>query len=223
MSALGLIQRGAPLVAALKSAGLDPDEEDDFTQIRRRVREVGNDVTHPMMSIERNDFVKGEAFWLFLRRDGRDVASLGATFVDLSNETLESYWRRTSQHQYGRDIDPILAVDPMLGLLRGKMVYVGELYVHESIRGDVRNLARYTRLMQLMIAYRWTFDWMYGFVSDDHTKLNRLYQFSLTVRRAITWAQPEPQGRLNSHTLLASPYRQIMLLFEQGTGQQTGS
>lgn len=222
MFQLELISFGAPIIDALKAAGYEPLVVNDFDQVSELAHETGKTGSTPMMQIDRNDFVKGEAFWLFLRKDGRCVAGLAAKFFDLSNESLESYWRRTSKGQYQRAFDPITTVDPMVGLLRGRMVYVGELIVDEDYRGKTAVLTRFARLMQLLASNEWRFDWMFGFISEEHTVLNRLYGFSMLVRHAITWADPEPIGRLNTHSLVASSERQIRLLFTTDRAHKLG-
>ncbi|MEM9968462.1 MAG: hypothetical protein AAF755_10205 [Pseudomonadota bacterium] len=217
MSILESITFGAPLVDALHNAGVGVKMVDDFDKVQSLEVKLSSKAPHPMLSLARNDFVNDQAFWLFLFREDQPIASLAAKFFDLSNETLESYLRRTSRNQYDRSTDPILEVDPMVGLLRGRMVYVGNLNVVDTEQGNIKVLSRYARLMQLICIAKWRFDWMYGFVSEDHVKLNRLYQFGMTVHDAISWERPSPDGRLDSHALLASSRRQLTSLFRRQT------
>lgn len=211
-----MIKFGAPMVEALEKMGVTPIVTQNFDDISAREMEIGKKSSHPMLLPERNDFVRGSAFWLFLEKEGETIAGLASKFDDLSNESLESYLRRTSRGQYGRVKDPIGDVDPMIGFISGKIVYTGELCVKESERGNTKVLTRLARLMQLLAYAQWDLDWMYGFVSEEHTKLNKLYGFSMVIHEAMTWQSPEPKGRMSEHAILASSRRQLELLFKRG-------
>ncbi len=213
MSGLDLIVHGAPIVAALEAAGVAPEVVTDFDEVQEREARMGKNFAHPMLRIPRNDFVKREAFWLFLVKGNQTIAGMGAKYVDLTGESFESYLRRTSKGQYDRSIDPIVEVDPMLGLISGRLAYVGELKVIDEFQGNIKVLTRYARLMQLLCYCEWEFNYMYGFVTKEHIPLNRLYGFSMSIRDAIQWRDPVPEGRENSHALLASSRRQLDLLF----------
>ncbi len=218
-----MIRYGAPLVSALEEAGMVPVVSQDFEEIEQREAEMGKNFSHPMMDPLRNDFVRGEAFWLFLEKEGRTKAGLAAKLVDLSAESIEAYLRRTSRGQYGREVDPIRSIDPMVSMVSGRCVYVGELLVVPQVHGNIKVLTRMARLMQLLALAEWDFHWMYGFVTDEHIKLNRLYGFSLVVRDALTWNSPTPVGRENTHALVGSMRRQLELLVRQEVGSHTQS
>lgn len=217
MFEIELVEKGGPLLSALKAKGYSVELEEDYDKIAAKVQQVGRLETIPMMDVDRLDFEQGQAFWLFLKKGEERVASVSAKSVDLRNETLGSYTRRTSRGQYKRSFDPIHYMDPMFDVIRGMVVYTGQVQTEKKDRptGNVQpsDLLKFLKVMQLVILARWKFDWMYGFVGESHIPLNRLYGFSCVIRRAIVWREPVPEGRENSHALLASPRRQVELLF----------
>lgn len=216
-----LVKFGGPILAFLADRGFDLEIVDDYSRVPDMIAEVGRLETTPMMDVARLDFELGRAFWVFLKRDGKCVASVSAKVVDLRTESLASYLLRTSAGQYGRQECPINWVDPFFEYIRGIVVYTGQIQTEQK-RLDRRNvqvadLVRFLRFTQLVILSRWDFDWMYGFVAEEHFSMNRFYGFSTTVRQAIEWREPVPPGRKNSHVLLASPRRQVELLFPAKT------
>ena len=152
----------------------------------------------PMMAIDRQDFARSEAFWLLLLKDGKAVAGAGAKYVDLEDEPIETYLQRTSRGQYGRDSDPLLSVSrPVRDYVRGRLIYLGELEFHPDHRGNKDLLEAFVKVLQGLAAVKWrNFDWMYVFIDEDHLRFAHIYDFQITVRDAITWAEPVPAGRL---------------------------
>ncbi|WP_136441607.1 hypothetical protein [Pacificoceanicola onchidii] len=217
MNEIDLIRLGGPLIKALEGKGYVVSIEDDYERAVSKVGEIGRLEFIPMMDPSRLDFEQGEAYWLFLERDGVPVASVSARVIDLRNETLGSYTRRVSVGQYDRRSDAIDYLDQMFDLIRGVVVYTGQVQTVEKVQGrdniSITDLAKFLKVMKLIIVSRWKFDWMYGFVDETDIPLNRLYGFSCVIRRAMIWRKPEPHGRKDSHALLASTRRQIELLF----------
>ncbi len=208
---LNIIRHCGTHVAELKGAGYDVVAPSDYAQIAEMVDITGRRKQTPMMSLNRNDFTRKDAFWLFLVKDGKPVAGTAARYTDLGGESFESYLRRTSREQYRRDTDPIAAIaPPVTDELNGRLIYFGELELHPEHRGKVKLLYRFSRVMMGMAALKWPdFDAMYAFVPKEHVKLADGYGFTWKVPRAITWADPVPKGRLNDHWLVAARRREF--------------
>ena len=198
--------RCAQHLATVHAAGYDVYAPRDYEEIPGLVERTGRQKQSPMLSISRNDFAHGDAFWLFLMRDGEAVGGCAAKFSDLRDEPFDAYLRRTSKAQYGRKSDPIATVaGPIVEDLRGRLIYVGELELHPEHRGKVNLLFAFMRLLHGLAADMWSeFDWIYAFVPKEHVKLCDGYGFSWKLPRAITWVEPVPAGRLNSHWLVAT-------------------
>lgn len=204
---LEIMRRAAPHLSTLEADGFQIFAPKDFTQIQDLVRQTGRGQQTPMMSIARNDFTLGNAFWLFLMVDGKCVGGCAAHMIDLREESFDNYLRRTSKEQYQRDEDPIDTIaEPVGQEIRGRVVYIGELELHPEFRGRLRALTAYTKVMQALIAVKWPdFDWMMAFVPLDHSKLTGLYGFTWQMPYAIHWKKPAPEGRLDSHWLIGLP------------------
>ena len=205
MIELELTKQAGRYLQALQTAGFDLIAPDDYSQIESLVLATGRKAQTPMLSVSRNDFTRGDAFWLFLSLSGGGVVGgCAARFYDLRGEEFEAYLRRTSRWQYDRETDPILSVAPPVAReIGGRLVYLGELEIHPEHRGKAKVLKSYFRMLQALAAMKWDFDWMYAFVPDDHVKLTDAYGFTWKMPRAITWRDPEPQGRRNDHWMVA--------------------
>ncbi|MFY0619043.1 hypothetical protein [Shimia sp.] len=211
------LKKGAPVLSKLTARGYGVELVGDYSRIEEMTSKVGRLATTPMMDVDRLDFEIGEAFWMFLTKENHPVASVSAKLIDLKSETLGTYTRRTTRGQYGRREDPLEYLDPMFDLIRGQVVYTGQIQTAEKKVGQANvgmsELVSFLRVTQLVILNRWMFDWMFGFVDEKHLALNRLYGFSCFARQAMLWQSPAPEGRSDSHALLASSRRQVELLF----------
>ena len=187
----------------LTDHGFDVFSPEDFRSVPKMVAETGRPAQTPMLSIDRNDFVRSDAFWLFLMRDGVAVGGCAARRYDLAGESLESYLRRTSKNQYMREEDPIISVAKPLRRITGRLIYLGELQLHKSVRGNVSVLSSFFHMAQALAALEWEFDWIYAFVPLAHRRLVADYGFNFYIKNAITWHDPPPPGRLNDHVLVA--------------------
>jgi len=203
---LNVLRHSGTHVAELAAAGYDVVAPSNFGEISEMVAATGRNQQTPMMSLNRNDFTRRDAFWLFLVRDGKPIAGTAARYTDLAGESFDSFLRRTSREQYQRETDPIVSVaPPVMERLKGRLIYLGELELHPGHRGKARKLFRFAHVMMGMAALKWPeFEMMYAFVPKQHVKLADGYGFTWKVPRAITWSDPVPLGRLNDHWLVAT-------------------
>lgn len=204
-----IIQSVAPFFEEIERMGYEVQATSDFDKIQRLVAETGRQAQTPMMSLLRNDFTEETAFWLFLYKEGEVVAGIGAKYERLGRERFGAYLRRTSRMQYGCDSDPIDEIaEPVDELIGGDIVYIGELEFRRAHRGNLNLLEAFMRVHQGLCALKWQrIDWIYAFVPEEHQKFSWLYGFMLAIPGAITWHQPAPKGRLDSHVLLATEGR----------------
>lgn len=201
MIELDVTRRAHEYLGALTAQGYDVTVPEDYREIPALVLRTGRPFQNPMHAVSRNDFGKDDAFWLFLTKDGQAVAGCAAVFYDLRHDDFADFLRRTSAQQYQRH-DPIERIaPPVLERLRGRLIYVGEMQVHQDFRGNLPVLRAYARMMLSLCALKWSFDFIYAFVPTQHRRLIELYGFNWWVERAIEWRPPEPAGRLSSHIL----------------------
>jgi len=211
-----ILQSVAPFFEEIEKLGYDVHATSDFDEIERLVQQTGRAGQTPMMSVERLDFTRRDAFWTFLMKDGEAIGGAGVKFVDLGDETFPTYLQRTSRAQYGREDDAIAKfAQPLVDTLAGKLIYIGELEFRRELRGNLRLVMAFGKVLQGLSALKWAnFDWMYAIVPEAHLKFDHLYGFFTTIPDALTWVEPVPEGRLNSHAFLAVEGRHIEHLFK---------
>lgn len=202
---LEIAKRSAPLLRLLQDKGYDILAPRDFASIHALVAQTGRPSQSPMLSLARNDFSQGDAFWLFLMQDGVSVGGCAARYFDLKSESLDAYLRRTSQQQYQCANDPIGRIAAPVGReMGGKMIYMGELQLRDTHRGNFAVVGAFVRLLQAISAIKWPeFDWMYALIPHEHRRIIPHYGYNLQIPQAITWREPVPAGRKNSHILAA--------------------
>ncbi|MDQ7071871.1 MAG: hypothetical protein Q9M48_14265 [Rhodobacterales bacterium] len=200
-----LVVQSAALLERLNGLGFDILAEDDFEVIQAKVTHTGKEWQSPMFSLMRNDFTRGSAFWAFLMKDDVEVGGVAARYYDLRSESLESYLHRTSSAQYGGGDPAIESIaKPVSENIGGRLVYFGELYFTKAARGNIKVLSTFARLSVILAAMSWPdFDWLYAFIPKEQIRFADAYGFTYRLPKAITWKDPEPLGRRNSHVLIA--------------------
>jgi hypothetical protein len=229
MNELELTRAMAPSLDALLRRGYDVEAVEDFERVEQLSPASGRARQSPMLGVSRNDFTQTAAFWVFLMREGRVSGGVGLKVIDLGDETFESYLRRTSRNQYGTGHDPIdRLAPPVRDEFRGRLIYIGELHRPDSERGDAFAVKHFIRIAQALAVMRWSsFDWMYAFVPQEHRKMAmECYQFTWQCPNAITWRDPAPWGRDNTHWIMAFPrahYFNLMSIVARELAEQKPS
>ncbi|UYV37562.1 hypothetical protein N4R57_00055 [Rhodobacteraceae bacterium D3-12] len=202
-----IIVQSAALLRTLNEAGFDCEAEDDFARITRWLAQEEKLSQNPKISLVRNDFVAGSAFWTFLLQGEDRVGRLAARYYDLNGETLGSYLERTSNAQFGGGREVVDYIAPSVSqLIGGRLIFFGDLEVSLRTRTSRKTLSAYARLTMVLSGMTWPdFDWMYGFVTKQHARQAELYGFTYRVPRVVTWKKPIPEGREDTHVLVAIP------------------
>lgn len=204
MTQTQIFKHTAAILSRLAERGIEIYEPSSFSEVPRLLNETGQPSMQPMMSLERNDFAVGEAFWLFLRKEGRCIGGISAKITNLQTEPFSEYLARTSINQYGSSGPAIADFAPQLDLMKGRLIYFGGVHIskgHQGSREVLSDLAHYARLLA---ASYWKFDWMYTIVDYAHRRLAVDYGFDWRIRKALSWHEPIPDGRSNDHMILAS-------------------
>ena len=206
-----ILQSVAPFFEEIEKLGYDVHATSDFDEIDQLVPQTGRARQTPMMSPARLDFTRREAFWAFLMKDGEAIGGAGVKYVDLEGEAFTDYLQRTSRAQYDRDSDPIASfAAPVADLINGRLIYIGELEFRRELRGNLRLLEAFVKVLQGLAALKWPkFDWIYAIIPEEHLKFAHLYSFTVTIPDALTWVEPVPAGRLDSHAILALEGRHV--------------
>ena len=202
-----IIVESAALLKTLNDEGFDCEADDDFDRIMRWLSEGPKPNQHPTISLERNDFTRGSAFWTFLIQDGARLGRLAARYFELKGEGLGDYIRRTSNAQFGDGHEVVDFVAPSISqFIGGRLIFFGDLQIPRDLRVNRKTLSSYARLSMVLAGMTWPdFDWMYAYVTKAHARQAELYGFTYRVPRVITWKKPIPEGRDDTHVLVAIP------------------
>jgi hypothetical protein len=192
----------------MNERGLSFYEPHSFDEVPTLLAEVGKQFEHPMTALKRNDFTLGQAFWLFLRKEGKCIASISAKLTDLNGEAFGSYIRRTTDNQYDVPSGSIRSVAEALDQrLSGRLIYFGGIEFSANERGSRAILADFSQFARLLGASYWEFDWMYTIIAYKHRRLADDYGFHWRIRNALEWRDPAPTGRENSQMFLLTEAR----------------
>ncbi|WP_299734702.1 hypothetical protein [uncultured Roseobacter sp.] len=201
-----IVRSIAPFVKYLEDCGFDILPVDNFDRVLDLVPETGRKSQTPIMDVRRLDFTRSQAFWLFLVKDGVAVAGIACKIIDLTGENFGSYFQRVAKGQYDTVESPVRSVaQPILDEVEGKVIYFGELEIHERSRGDRALLSSFARLAKGLSAMRWPeFDWMCAIIPDNHFALAKDYGFTWVIPNAFTWRDPVPHRMGDTHWLMAN-------------------
>ncbi len=213
-----IIVQSAALLKTLNDEGFDCEADDDFESIARWLARGPKPMQHPTISLTRNDFTKGSAFWTFLLQDGERLGRLAAHYFELKNEALGDYIRRTSNAQFGGGQQVVDFVAPSISqFISGRLIFFGDLQIPRDLRVNRKTLSAYARLTMVLAGMTWPdFNWMYAYVTKQHARQAELYGFTYRVPRVITWKKPVPEGRDDTHVLVAIPAADFWHLLSTG-------
>lgn len=197
----------------LAARGLQIDPTTDFDSGEKRMVAMEKRGFTPMLSSQFHDLSKEDAFWLFLRKDGRDIAGVAARLDRLGSESLSDYWLRSYARLYGLDTDGVshLHAPAAVSNIRGKVAYLGEFYFYPFARGSRHLYSLFTHLLFCYCQLHWRPDWQYAFVrkKDVERGLASLYGYTLQLPGAQTWLTPV-RGRTSNEYLVALPSEDLV-------------
>lgn len=203
MIELDISRRAQEYLSALTARGYDLFVPEDYARIPSLVLQTGLAHPSPVHAISRNDFTKGDAFWLFLTYRDAVVGGVAASHYDLRGDDFEDFLRRTAAQQYGR-ADPIRRIaPPVVDRLRGQLIYTGELHLRADFRGNLSVLEAFFRMLIALAALKWEFDHIYAIVPEEHRRLIEVYGFNWWMERAVEWRGAPPQGWSDTHYICA--------------------
>ncbi|SPF81345.1 hypothetical protein [Pseudoprimorskyibacter insulae] len=194
------------LLERLSQGGYSLRMPADFSEVPALVETTGRERQMPMMDVTRHDFTQGTAFWLFLEKDGEVIGGAAARLEDLGSETYPAFLSRIAVSYYGaiHGQSPVENVArPVVDLLKGRLVYIGELQIKKGHQGDMAAVKTFMKILMSIAASKWrNFDAMYAFVSERHRLLAVEYGFTVQVKNAIRWRNDPPPGWANSHRMV---------------------
>jgi len=174
-------------------------------EVLKLISEVGKPYIHPMSRVKKRELVDGRAFWLFLRKDGRCIACISVRSISLDGVDFGTFFKKLAAEQYAEKANVVRSVSqPVVDLLSGELVYLGGIEFAPDQRGSIKVLGNFTQYARLMAASLWEFDWMYTIIAHRHRRLADDYGFETSIRNAVSWADPIPEGLANDQMILTT-------------------
>lgn len=192
----------------LHASGLEISGMVDFELVNILIEEMEKPYLTPVLAPTNHDFTQENAFWLVAWNNEEPAMIIGARLEPLGNESVETYWKRTSRRHYPcGDGETIETVAPEVNSeLRGRLAYIGDLFVQRKHRGAAVLLENFMLLAHAAIGLKWDPDFTYAFMRNRDVRLgfaNR-YGFTRHFPSARVWVNP-PDGRSNSEWLVSLP------------------
>ena len=193
-------------LTTLEERGITIEASSDFETCEDRMRAIGKKSITPMISYEHNDLSKDNAGWLILQKDGQDIGGVAARHDLFVSETLSSFWTRSYGRLYkGKGHLHVVSDGPRpCDEISGSVIYMGEFFIAENMRGSRHLLSLYTHLLFTYCQLRWQPDWLYAFVRADDARLGYATEYGFTRQYpgAHVWGAL-PKGRAVGEYLVA--------------------
>jgi hypothetical protein len=210
---LDLITVGGECLGALAEHGIEVEMITDFPTAEAIALEMGKPGFTAKLSGAFNDFTEESGFWLFLRQEGRYIASLATRYDNVGRESMRDYFIRTMRRHYPHESGETLieVTEAMPPGFEGRLAYIGELFVRPDARGSRQRLRHLMFLMHTCIASKWSVDWIYAMMRDRDVKAGFASQYGFTTHLpgVARWASPPPEGRGDSEWLVAISAAQL--------------
>lgn len=208
MDTIDYVVASARCLETIETFGLEISGIVDFELIALLLEEIEKPLLTPVLAPKQHDFTQENAFWLVAWDHDVPAMIIGARLEALGTEPIETYWKRTSRRHYpsgGRDT--IVAVAPEVNNeLRGRLGYIGDLFVQKTHRGHSQLLESFMMLAHATVGLKWDPDHTYAFLRNRDVRLgfaNR-YGFTRHFPRARVWVDP-PIGRSNTEWVVSLP------------------
>lgn len=195
----------------LNERGLSLLQTSDFDRVPEILAVLEKPYLTPMLSPGMHDFTEATCFWLFLYQGDTPVAGVSLKLEELGSDTVDTYWRRAARRQYGGGQEVLSDVAaPLVEMLKGRLVYYGDLIVANGQRGAIKMVEYFIRCAVILGGLKWDPDWHYAFLQSRHARAGAAarYGFTRNVPFAQTWIGSAPKTRSNEDVCIALPRRE---------------
>jgi len=207
MSVLNAIKLGGRCTASLERRGLTVSDALNDQEAAQRIEAIRDYPVSLPLSPHHNDFTATESFWLFFEYEGFDVGAVCAKCSNLGRGNIEEYWDHMFNRLFFPDNDGKVGVVDVSRVLpmRGKLIYLGDLFLDEALRGSRDQLLDIMHLLFTTAYCRWSdFDWIYSFLRDKDVGKALFYGFTDILDTPLRWSHPR-EGRSNDEHIAALP------------------
>jgi len=212
MSVLNAIKLGGQCVASLEARGLTVSEALNDQEAAQRIEAIRDYPVSLPLSPRQHDFTDVDSFWLFFQYEGFDVGSVCARCFDLGRADVADYWSHMFNRLFFPAGDGKVDIADMSRILplRGKLIYLGDLFMDEALRGSRDQLLDIMHLLFATAYCKWSdFDWMYSFLRNKDQGKAQFYGFTDILPTPLSWSRSS-DGRSNDEHIAALPAERLI-------------
>lgn len=155
---------------------------------------IGKTLISPTLRSDMNDFTEAQTFWLSMKMDDAPVAVMGMRLDVLGRDSVDAFWERAFARQYlsAAGTQVTLQLPQVVRMVQGKIVYMGDLFFAQKIRGSRPNLMCFVHLAHALCFLKWKHDWTYAFHrrEDVLSGYSDRYGFNNRWPGAQMWINP---------------------------------
>ncbi len=188
----------------LLQKGITVELTTDFTQIQKDAFGLNKPYFTRQLSSQFHEFTTENAFWFRIyhgsKPSDRTLIGLvgGRKDVIAPHEFIPLIERQAKRLFGGGEAVPFASkvYPPVFERMSGTVVYIGDLFVEEQHRGRSKFDKRALLLLLFITAQlKWSFDWLYAFVREEHGERGYLvtYGFTHVYLAALLWSNPPPE------------------------------
>lgn len=173
---------------ALKNIGISVAVGDSAREFAAISKSCDRGYVNALFDPSRVDILRRNLFWSTGSKDGAIVFTVAARFEKLGEISLSEYWKDQFARLFPESNNDGVVVQSALNGINGEIVYTGELWVSETIRGAGLGalVAQYVFVMSYLA---WQPDWIVGIVPD--ISMNSGFSF----REGYAHSEPIIQGQ----------------------------
>jgi len=194
MTELEIVKLAQICLVHLERRGFSVGASSKFEALEAQMPELGKSLISPTMRLSENDFTSANAFWISLTIKDELVGVMGMRLDDLGSDDVDTFWERAFERHYRNSpaVKIRLELPQVVRLVRGRIVYMGDLFFAPKIRGDRPNLMSFVHLAHCLCFLKWRHDWTYAFHrrEDVLSGYSDRYGFNNRWPGAQMWVNP---------------------------------
>ncbi len=218
MKTFDAISAASEALASLATNDIDIQATNNVDDVWDFTREIGKPYLTALLAPERNSFTAANCFWLKLVEQGKCAGCVGARLDDLGDEPIERFWAREFDRHFPDAGRIVSEISPSVHReLKGRVAYIGDLYLSPEFRGRLTILPHVFRLLHATISLEWAPRSSYAFMrtSDVYKGFSARYGFSVHLPNQKRWPGEAPDGRYNDEQLVMLPSQDTPAILQQ--------
>lgn len=169
-------------LAGLSASSVELLPVPSIIDFERRMAALGKPPNHPMMSPKWHDMSPVDSFAIMFEVDGQEIGGVAARCLDLGEDALAKHWQETYSRMYTNgETSPVSGFSGAASReIRGRVVYLGELFLAEGWRKGVVDWRLVFHYLFALSYLKWRSDWIYGFVRQQDVMRGKASRYGFT-------------------------------------------